>query len=137
MIVLKRIARRFLYPADKVQRPFLAGLRVTHSILNEYGRLLSLTQERFGLLRRAWRSADRESVSEQKLETLLPLLDGLPSHYLDVYDSAVQDESSTKTWGKETWELFCRAHLIVDYLAGMTDDFAFHIYQVVSGARLD
>ena len=37
---LKQIAGRFLYPADRVQRPFLAGLKITHGILNEYGEIL-------------------------------------------------------------------------------------------------
>jgi dGTPase len=134
---LKDIARRSLYPADKVQRPFLAGLKVTHGILDEYSRILNLTQEHFALLRKAWRSADRDEVSKQHLETLLPLLDGLPPHYLDVYDSVVKDRASIKAWGRETWEWFCRAHLIVDYLSGMSDDFAYRIYRVVSGVRLD
>jgi dGTPase len=134
---LKDIARQFLYPADKVQRPFLAGLKVIHGILDEYGRLLELTQEQFALLRKAWKSADRKAVQEQGLETLLPLLDSLPSHYLDVYDSTAKDTSSLEKWGNETWEWFCRAHLIVDYLSGMTDDFAYRTYQVISGAKLE
>jgi dGTPase len=134
---LKDIARRFLYPADRVQRPFLAGLKVIHGILDEYRKLLELTQERFALLRNAWRSADRGAVREQELETLLPLLDSLPPHYLDVYDSTASDQDSVKEWGKEAWEWFCRAHLIVDYLSGMTDDFAYRTYQVISGVRLD
>ena len=133
---LKHTARRFLYPADKVQRPFLAGLKVVHGILDEYSKLLVLSREHFALLRRAWRSADRESVSAQQLETLLPLLDSLPSHYLDVYDSMANDAVSSKKWGVETWEWFCRAHLIVDYLSGMTDDFAYATHQVISGAQL-
>ena len=37
---LKSVAGRFLYPSDRVQRPFLAGLRVTHGILDEYSKLL-------------------------------------------------------------------------------------------------
>jgi dGTPase len=134
---LKDIARQFLYPADKVQRPFLAGLKVTHGILDEYSRLLYLTQEHFALLRKAWRSADRKAVHEQHLQTLLPLLDGLPAHYLDVYDSTAKDALSLKKWGEETWEWFCRAHLIVDYLSGMADDFAYRTYQVISGGQLE
>jgi dGTPase len=134
---LKHIARRFLYPADKVQRPFLAGLKVIHGILDEYSTLLKLTQERFALLRNAWRSADREAVRKQELETLLPLLDNLPPHYLDVYDSTASDQDSVRVWGKEAWEWFCRAHLVVDYLSGMTDDFAYRTYQVISGVRLE
>ena len=131
---LKDIARRFLYPADRVQRPFLAGLKVIHGILDEYSTLLHLTQERFALLRNAWRSSDRGAVRAQELETLLPLLDGLPPHYLDVYDSTVIDDASVRKWGKEAWEWFCRAHLVVDYLSGMADDFAYGTYQVISGA---
>ncbi len=134
---LKDIARQFLYPADRVQKPFLAGLKVTHGILDEYGKLLKLTHEQFALLRKAWKSADRTAAHEQRLETLLPLLDNLPSHYLDVYDSTAQDQDLVKKWGKETWEWFCRAHLIVDYLSGMTDDFAYRTYQVISGAQLE
>lgn len=140
---LKQIAGRVLYPAERVQRPFLAGLKITHGILNEYGEILRLTRERFVLLRKAWRSADRQKVREEALETLLPLLDNLPAHYLDVYDSAIDAERSAdakrslKEWGEENWEWFCRAHLIVDYLSGMTDDFAYRLYQVISGAQLE
>jgi dGTPase len=134
---LKETARAFLYPAEKVQRPFLAGLKITHGILDEYSKLLKLTQEQFELLRKAWRSADRTAVHKQRLQTLLPLLDGLPAHYLEVYDSTAKDEPSLQKWGKEAWEWSCRAHLIVDYFSGMTDDFAFRTYQVISGAQLE
>jgi dGTPase len=60
-----------------------------------------------------------------------------------VYDSAIDAERSAdakrslKEWGEENWEWFCRAHLIVDYLSGMTDDFAYRLYQVISGAQLE
>jgi dGTPase len=134
---LKGVARKFLYIDDKVQRPFLAGLRIVHGILDEYGGLLALSRDDFALLRSAWKSADRTEVYKKKMHTLLPLLDRLPSHYLDVYDSSVQEKESLDGWGAEAWEWFCRAHLIVDYLSGMTDDFAYRSYQVISGARLE
>jgi dGTPase len=142
---LKDIARNFLYPTDKVEKPFLAGLEVVHGILDAFGRLLRLTHEQFGLLRRAWRAGDRGAVIKQNLETLLPLLDLLPLHYLEVYDYAVNfaDKENEETqrmgeeWGKENWEWFSRAHLIVDFLSGMTDDFAYRTYQVISGASLE
>jgi len=134
---LKDIARQFLYPADRVQRPFLAGLKVIHGILDQFGEILQLSQERFALLRNAWRSSDRASVRTQRLETMLPLLDGLAPHYLDVYDFMSKDMAAIARWGKEPWEWFSRAHLIVDYVSGMTDDFAFRTYQVISGVRLE
>ena len=68
---LKGVARRVLYPADRVQRPFLAGLKVIHGILDAYSELLYLTQEHFKLLRNAWQSADRGDVLSQGLETLV------------------------------------------------------------------
>lgn len=134
---LKSVAGRFLYPSDRVQRPFLAGLRVTHGILDEYSKLLYLTREHFVLLRNSWRAADRGAVRSQGFETLLPLLDNLPPHYLDVYDSTAHDGPALEKWGEETWEWFCRAHLIIDYLSGMADDFAYRTYQVISGAQLE
>ena len=112
---LKEIAGRFLYPAEKVQRPFLAGLKVTTGILDEYSKFLDLTRGQFELLRNAWRAADRKAVSDQQLEILLPLLDGLPPHYLDVYDSAVDEQPSGQVWDEDNWEWSCRAHLIVDW----------------------
>lgn len=138
---LKNVARNYLYIEERVQRPFLAGLRIVHGILDQYGELLELTSEDFALLRKAWKSADREAVYKKKLGILLPLFDRLPAHYLDVYDSAINkqyEESAAlmKEWGEETWEWFSRAHLIVDYLAGMTDEFAYQTYQIISGARL-
>lgn len=136
LATLKGIARKFLYPADKVQRPFMAGMKVAQGILEEYSRLLCLPYEHFSVLRETYRSSNREKVSNEKLETLLPLLDLLPAHYLDVYDAALTEEAQMKRWGPETWELYCRAHLVVDYLAGMTDDYAFRIFQLFSGARL-
>ena len=134
---LKGVARKFLYIDEKVQRPFLAGLRIVHGILDEYGELLELTGDDFALLRSAWKSADRAGVHKKKLHTLPPLLDRLPAHYLDVYDSSVKETESLKEWGEDPWEWFCRAHLIVDYLSGMTDDFAYRSYQVISGAKLE
>lgn len=52
-------------------------------------------------------------------------------------DSTTNDAASLKKWGEEIWEWFCRAHLIIDYLSGMTDDFAYRTYQVISGAQLE
>lgn len=139
---LKGVARKRLYVEDKVQRPFLAGLRIVHGILDQYGELLRRTREDFDVLRKAWKSDDRKEVHKRKLHTLLPLLDRLPAHYLDVYDSLLdkkleESEDLMKQWGEEAWEWFCRAHLIVDYLSGMTDDFAYRSYQVISGAKLE
>jgi dGTPase len=142
---LKEIARTFLYPSDKVERPFLAGLEVVHGILEAFGRLLRLTHEQFVLLRRAWRTGERREVMKQNLETLLPLLDLLPLHYLEVYDYAVdfanEENKETKLmgkkWGRENWEWFSRAHLIIDFLSGMTDDFAYRTHLVISGASLE
>jgi dGTPase len=134
---LKGVARKFLYIDEKVQRPFLAGLRIVHGILDQYGELLELTREDFAVLRSAWKSADRQAVQRKKLHTLLPFLDKLPAHYLDVYDSSLNDTDSLRDWGDDAWEWFCRAHLIVDYLSGMTDDFAYRSYQVISGAKLE
>jgi dGTPase len=134
---LKDIAKKFLYIEEKVQRPFLAGLRIVHGILDHYGEFLKLTRDDFALLRKAWKSNDRDDVQKKNLQTLLPLLDRLPAHYLDVYDSVIKERDSLDKWGEDAWEWFCRAHLIVDYLSGMTDDFAYRTYQVISGAKLE
>jgi dGTP triphosphohydrolase len=48
----------------------------------------------------------------------------------------LDDKAQGNKWGEEAWELYCRTHLVVDYLAGMTDDYAFRIFQLFSGARL-
>ncbi len=134
---LRDIAKKFLYVEEKVQRPFLAGLRIVHGILDQYGELLKLKRGTFAKLRKAWKSGDRGEVYKEKLQTLLPLLDRLPAHYLDVYDSTADDKGSQKKWGEDAWEWFRRAHLFVDYLSGMSDDFAYRSYQVISGAKLE
>jgi len=134
---LRNIAKRRLYVEDKVQRPFLAGLRIVHGILEQFGELLRLDRNRFEKLRDAWRSADRDEVYKERLHTLLPLLDHLPAHYLDVYDYTANEKDPQRKWGADVWEWFCRAHLIVDYLSGMTDDFSYRTHQVFSGDHLE
>jgi dGTPase len=101
---LKGVARKFLYIDEKVQRPFLAGLRIVHGTLDQYGELLELSRADFALLKKAWKSADRKAVQKAKLHTLLPLLDRLPAHYLDVYDSTVQEKELRNEWGEDAWE---------------------------------
>ena len=42
------------------------------------------------------------------------------------------DQASVKEWGQRAGSGF--VGLIIDYLSGMTDDFALRTYQVISGA---
>lgn len=55
----------------------------------------------------------------------------LPEKYIRLYEEEKNTHSKDKVW-----EWFCRAHLIVDYISGMTDDYSLKIYNLFNGIAL-
>ena len=53
----------------------------------------------------------------------------LPDRYVDSYSKSSIDVSDNEEW-------VLRSHLIVDYISGMTDDFALETYQRLNGIRV-
>jgi dGTPase len=112
----------------------MGGRRVIDGILDAYRPMLELQADDFDTLLKAARIGDRVSVNRLGFSMALPLFNRLPRTYLEVY--ANHSKQAPNQCDARLWEWFCRAHLIVDYLTGMADDFAVKCYHVFSGGTV-
>jgi len=112
-------ARKNIYSHPAAERVELAGRSVVRGLLGHFKPLLDLKEEEFlGLLKE-----DPKHMKGRDFHVRVLRL--LPSGYKEKY--ALESRGS---------EIDRRAHLIVDFVAGMTDDFALETYQVLQGIRI-
>lgn len=130
--VLKAYCRENVYTADSIQRTELAGYTAISGLLDHCNPLLSCTYERFSSILNFKNkdSSGRPIVVESKLLRLFP------ERYIKAYKSYVDKEVQISTDEGKLKEWNARAHLCVDFISGMTDDFAMNTYRTLAGMRL-
>ncbi|MCG0014577.1 dGTPase [Vibrio parahaemolyticus] len=130
---LKIYTERNIYLSPSVVTPELSGLSIITGILEKYKCILELSANAFS------RIVDPldVTVNEKELSIETLLISGLPSSYIELYKSSVSSfrEGDYKPVGDNyyTNEWLFRAHLILDYVSSMTDDFAFRTFKILSG----
>lgn len=130
--ILKSYCRDKVYCHESVQKVELAGFKAITGLLDQFSCLLEVDFDRFScaLLREKKDSKGQKIVIENKLLTLFP------KNYVAAYKdqlATIAGEQGVNYLLKE-WVL--RAHLITDFVSGMTDDFATTTYQTLSGMKL-
>lgn len=128
---LKKLAARRLYSSIRVEQPLRMGYQVMGGLLDRLGVLLRLSHSDFQALIDARDSGDRTEIKRRRQDPELLIFDLLPKAYLDTYSAERDVDRSSE------WEWFCRAHLVLDYLSGMTDEFALRTYHAVAGIDYD
>lgn len=123
---LKSFARCHLFRHRDVEDMELAGHRILTGLLDHFKPLLELKREDFEAATRG----KREGPSGIRLDSHMRLLGLFPNKHLLVY----RFSSDAHKDAAEEW--FFRAHLVVDYISGMTDRFALETYQLLSGIRV-
>lgn len=118
---VNQFARDKIYSDDAAEQVELAGRSVIKGLLNHFGELIKLSEEDFSDLVRN----DGKAIKKKGLDFQIRLYRRLPKSYCEKYSS---EERGT--------ELQRRAHLIVDFISGMTDDFALETYQILEGVRI-
>lgn len=117
---IKSFARRRIYSDADAEQVELAGKSAIDGLLRSFGSLLDLPEEEFALLL----NDESSGVRQKNLDFHLRLLHRIPTSYRKKYQIGLEDERSR------------RAHLIADFIAGMTDDFALESFQVLHGIRI-
>ncbi len=134
--MLKRFCRENVYGHISVQRIELSGLTAIEGLLNHFGVLLNCSFERF------------LAATQHKTKFLTPhdilieskLLRLFPEKYLAAYKHALEkliSDDTVSTDDKTVIEWNLRAHLVVDFISGMTDDFAINSFQILSGIKAE
>lgn len=142
--ILKDYTATHLFTSAEAECMELSGFSIIKGILTEYTKLLSLKKEEFYLLL----IKDNKEISNKKLHIERRLFNRLPTKHIDAYKTSIfkspnndNDNSNenlknklSETGKKTEWNL--RAHLIVDFVSGMTDLFSMDMYQLLKGIRV-
>jgi dGTPase len=126
---LKNVARRKLFRSQEAENPELAGYKIITGLLDGFQPLLECSKENFDLLREA--KSKPSVLKEKRLDLEWRLFNKLPRKHLQAYEDQLEEFDS-----KIYPEWYLRAHLLVDFISGMTDRFALQTYQLLNGIRL-
>ena len=114
-------ARKRIYSDVSAERVELAGRSVISGLLNHFSILLKLDETDFNALI----NEKSNIIKTKQLDFHIRLIRRLPEAYRKKYSVIDRGDESKR-----------RAHLIVDFLSGMTDDFALETYQILQGIRI-
>lgn len=128
--VLKTYCRENVYGHESIQRIELAGYTAIRGLLDHCRPLLEASRQRFvaALTYETKDAAGHPIITESKLLKLFP------KKYIKVYHHHVDGLGESDDDMFLEWT--ARAHLVVDFISGMTDDFAMTTYRTLAGMRL-
>lgn len=118
---VNQFARERIYSDGAAEQVELAGRSVIKGLLRHFGELIKLSEEDFLVLVQN----DVKAIKNRALDFEIRLFRRLPKGYVEKYKS-----------GNRGSEKYRRVHLIVDFISGMTDDFALETYQILEGIRI-
>lgn len=121
--LIKKFARDYIYNNEEVEKIELAGNSAITGILGHFHNILEMEESLFKCLL----DGDYKKAKANSLEFDMRVFNRLPKSYVKKYifmkDSGANEREA-------------RNHLVVDFISGMTDDFAIHTYQVLQGIRV-
>ena len=119
--ILQNISYRHIYTHKQVQALEIKGYAIIQGLFTIYEPLLKLNTDQFAKL-----------VEDEKVDCLIckNLLSRLSKKHLASYKKSINELQSKDEYPLLEW--YYRTRLIIDYISGMTDDYALHEYQTLS-----
>lgn len=120
--ILQTISTKHIYQNKDVQTLELQGYTIINGLLNIFKPLLELTCKDFEAL-----------LHDERIECFIAmrLIKRISSKQIVAYQNDVKALDRTDTEQFELLEWYYRVRLVIDYISGMTDDFALHEYQTL------
>lgn len=131
---LKNVSRKILFRSKEAEDKELAGYTIIIGLLDKLSPLLNISNNKFAKL--------IESVEDPKvlygmsLDVEWRLFNRLPKKYVKAYKYSLENHIFTECTSAQN-EWFYRAHLIVDFISGMTDNFALELYKLLHGIEIN
>ncbi|MCO7264209.1 dGTPase [Dickeya zeae] len=119
--IFKDVARKFVFNHHEVEQLELQGDRIISGLLEIYSPLLNMPYRDFCQL-----VAD-DTHKRYPIETRL--YHKLSSKHCHAYREATRPLAALSDKEQEVWEYYYRARLILDYISGMTDLYAYDEYR--------
>lgn len=132
---IKNFAKKNIYSDKNVELLELAGAKIISGLLDSYAPLLDLPKSHFKFLIDKRKPTVKEDEKEYFYPFELRLINTIPDNYIKKYSKSIQyyEENTNKYRPPEE---SIRAHLLVDFIAGMTDDYALEMYQFLEGIKI-
>jgi len=132
LLALKSFARKYLFTTKEAENIELAGYSIITGLLDKLRILLQYSMDDFQLVLKD------EFKTSLGYDTDLErrLVHKLPKKYIELYRYCIKELTNYEANCKYAYEWYYRAHLIVDYLSGMTDNFALELYQLLMGIKV-
>lgn len=124
---LRNVSKKYLFRSHEAENKEIAGYYIISSLMEHYSTLLKLHVDKFNKLVEALENPK----AAKGMDVEWRIFHTLPEKYIRLYEEEKNTHSKDKVW-----EWFCRAHLIVDYISGMTDDYSLKIYNLFNGIAL-
>lgn len=115
------IAREKVYSHEDAEKVELAGRSIIKGLLNHFEPLLTMDEVGFNYLV----NRNNNKIKDNNYDFEKRMFNLLPKKYVQKY---LNKDRGT--------EIERRSHLIVDFISGMTDDFALEVYQILEGIRI-
>lgn len=124
--ILQNISVKHIYQNKDVQKLELQGYTIINGLLNIYKPLLQLSHEDFEKL-----------LKDEKIECFVAmrLIKRISSKQIVAYKNDVKKLETKDAESFVILEFYYRVRLIIDFISGMTDDFALEEYQVLSAIK--
>lgn len=127
LAIYKRVATEKVFCHDEVEQRELQGYRILSGLLDVYRPLLSIPYADFTQL------VEQKKHKKYLIETRL--FNKLPSKHLIAYREAMNN-AKYQEHDIQLWEFYYRCRLIIDYISGMTDHYAFDEYRKMNAMIL-
>lgn len=120
--ILQNISTKHIYQNKNVQTLELQGYAIINGLLNIYKPLMELTCKEFEAL-----------LNDESIECFIAmrLIKRISSKQIVAYQNDVKMLESKESESAQLLEFYYRARLVIDYVSGMTDDFALHEYKTL------
>lgn len=149
--ILKVYTSDYLFTSSEAECMELSGFSIISGIISEYQKLLELPLDKFKSLI----INDFDSIRENDLHIHRRLFNRLPEKHLNAYKAAILKNSIPNVLKElrgdttlndslvehlaqfdkvQEWNL--RAHLIIDFISGMTDQFSMEFFHMLKGINV-
>lgn len=133
---LKKYAKNHIFRTKEAEHLELAGFEVVTGLLEHLNPLLALPQNAFESLRTGKKVPNTAGKKSLRTDLERRLYNMLPAKHILVYEDTVNNRlAEYGNMSPAIIEWFARAHLLIDFVSGMTDRFALETYQLLSGIR--
>ncbi len=130
---LGEYARRKIYSSAEAESIEIAGYAIIKGLLDDFGELLTLTKGEFEYLLDA-----KNNPKDRKLDVEARYCHLLGKKYIQSYKNQIEEWNHIMhdDLSDEQVEWWLRTHLIIDHIAGMTDEYALKTYQLCKGINI-